>query len=234
MITCLIADDEPLAVQLLEDYIRQVDFLQLTYKCHTAMEALGYLKHQPVDLLFLDINMPKLTGMELVSLLPPGQKIIFTTAYSAYAVQSYEKNALDYLLKPITFERFMKAVSKAEKWMEATAGEKNNNLSNKMPVFIKSGKSIININLDNVIFVEGLKDYVAFHASNEKTVMYKRMKELEELLPGTFVRIHHSYFINTIHISKIEENQVYASGHCLPISEKYRAGFLQRIKAGLL
>jgi two-component SAPR family response regulator len=115
MITCLIIDDEPLAVQLLEDYIAQTEGLQLSHKCYNAMEALTFLKNNEVDIIFLDINMPKLTGIELSSILPETQKIIFTTAYSEYAVESYEKNAIDYLLKPITYERFIIAIKKVEK-----------------------------------------------------------------------------------------------------------------------
>jgi two-component system, LytTR family, response regulator len=230
MMTCLIADDEPLAVKLLEDYIRQCSNLQLIHKCYSAMDAHKFLKQQAVDLLFLDINMPKLTGMELTSLLNPAQKIIFTTAYSEYAVQSYEKNAVDYLLKPISFERFMKAVDKAEKLMNlpVSADTKTTNS------FIKSGKAIVNINFDKVIFIEGLKDYVAFHTVDEKIVVYKRMKELEETLPANFVRVHNSYFINMSHISKVEDNQVYAGVNQIPVSDKYRDVFLQRIKGGLL
>jgi two-component system, LytTR family, response regulator len=230
-ISCLIADDEPLAVQLLEDYIRHADGLQLVHTCYNAVEAHVFLKQQPVDLLFLDINMPKLTGMELTSLLSPAQKIIFTTAYSEYAVESYEKNAVDYLLKPISFERFMKAVVKAEKLLaEPVADTPVSSTSN----FVKSGKAIININFEKVIFIEGMKDYVAFHTTEEKIVVYKRMKELEETLPANFIRIHHSYFINTQHISRVEDNQVFTASHQIPISEKYRESFLRRIKTGLL
>ena len=230
MITCLIADDEPLAVQLLEDYIQQVGNLHLLHKCYNAIDAHRFLKQQAIDLLFLDINMPRLTGMELASLLSPGQKIIFTTAYSEYAVQSYEKNALDYLLKPISFERFMKAVAKAENHFAEPIPE----IPSVPQTFIKSGKAIVNIDFDKVIFIEGLKDYVAFHTSDEKIVVYKRMKELEETLPAKFIRIHNSYFVNAKHISRVEDNQVFATDRQLPIGEKYRESFLQRIKAGLL
>jgi two-component system LytT family response regulator len=228
MMTCLIADDEPLAVKLLEDYIRQCGSLQLVHKCYSAMDAHKFLKQQSVDLLFLDINMPKLTGMELTSLLNPLQKIIFTTAYSEYAVQSYEKNAVDYLLKPISFERFMKAVDKAEKLVGLPAAD-----SKTLNSFIKSGKAIVNINFDKVIFIEGLKDYVAFHTADEKIVVYKRMKELEETLPANFIRVHNSYFVNMSHISKVEDNQVYAGVHQIPVSDKYRDIFLERVKKGL-
>jgi two-component system, LytTR family, response regulator len=236
MISCLIADDEPLAVQLLEDYIRQTDFLQLSHKCYNAMEALRFLKTNAVDLLFLDINMPKLTGMELASLLSPHQKIIFTTAYSEYAVQSYEKNAVDYLLKPVTFERFMKAAVKAEKLFAVEKSETGNTISSAdtASVFIKSGKAIIKVAFDKIIFIEGLKDYVTFYTVDEKVVVYKRMKELEETLPANFIRIHNSYIINSHHINKVEDNHVFAGTERIPVSEKYRECFLQKITNRLL
>jgi two-component system, LytTR family, response regulator len=235
-ITCLIADDEPLAVQLLEDYIQQAGELTLVHKCYNAIDAHAFLKQQPVDLLFLDINMPKLTGMELTSLLPPTQKIIFTTAYSEYAVQSYEKNAVDYLLKPISFERFMQAVAKTEKLFTGGKPEKENTIasSDTASVFIKSGKAIIKMSFHKIIFIEGLKDYVTFYTVDEKVVVYKRMKELEETLPANFIRIHNSYIINSNHIHKVEDNHVFAGMERIPVSEKYRECFLQKITSRLL
>lgn len=235
MMTCLIVDDEPLAVQLLEDYIRQTDFLYLVHKCHTAMDALGFLKKNEADLLFLDINMPKLTGMELTSLLPADQKIIFTTAYSEYAVQSYEKNAVDYLLKPITFERFMKAAVKAEKLITGGKGQENNVVTSAaQSVFIKSGKAMIKVAYDSILFIEGLKDYVTFHTTTEKLVAYKRMKELEETMPAHFIRIHNSYIVNTQHITRMEENHVFTGEERIPVSEKYRDLFMEKINRRLL
>jgi two-component system, LytTR family, response regulator len=222
-IQCMIVDDEPLAVQLLQDYIRQTDSLQLAHACYNALEALQYLKQHAVDVIFLDINMPKLTGMELTDLLPAAQKVIFTTAYAEYAVASYEKNAVDYLLKPITYERFLRAIEKITAPASSTPQR-----------FIKSGKSIVPIQLEQVLYIEGLKDYVAFHTITEKTIVYKRMKELELQLPPQFIRIHHSYFINKTHITKIESQQVFAGDICLPVSEKYRESFFEKIKTGLL
>lgn len=235
MITCMIVDDEPLAVQLLEDYIAQSGSLRLAFKCYHAMDALRFLKQQPVDLIFMDINMPKLTGMELASLLSPEQKIIFTTAYSEYAVQSYEKNAIDYLLKPITFDRFLKAVSKVEKLVDTKADEKE--LSKDMEgkaVFVKSGKSIVKISIDDILFVEGLKDYVCIHTQSEKLVAYKRMKDLEETLPTHFMRIHNSYIVNLDRVSRFEENHLFLGQERIPISDKYRDQFLRQINRRLL
>jgi two-component system, LytTR family, response regulator len=235
MITCLIVDDEPLAVQLLEDYIGQADFLSLAHKCYNAMDALKFLKGQEVDLIFMDINMPKLTGMELSSLLPPGKKIIFTTAYSEYAVQSYEKNAVDYLLKPITFERFMKAVVKAEKLIagERPASTVATSVDNSS-FFIKSGKSLVKLAFEKIFFIEGMKDYVTFHTSGEKLIAYKRMKELEETLPANFLRIHNSYIVNVQYVNRFEDNHVFINNERIPVSEKYRDAFFEKINSRLL
>lgn len=223
-IRCLIVDDEPLAVNLLEQYVLQVPFLTLSGKCYNAMEALAFLHKENVDLLLLDINMPKLSGLEMAGAIS-SQLIIFTTAYSQHAVESYEKNAVDYLLKPITFNRFVKAVNKAH----------NLHRKSSEPVFyLKSGKSIIKINMDDVLFIEGLKDYVTIYTAGNKHVVYKRMKELEDSLPVNFSRVHNSFIVNRDHIEKLEQQQVYITGHTIPISDKYREGFLKEVNFRLL
>ena len=232
-IRCLIVDDEPLAVNLLEGYIAQVPFLSLSGKCYNAMEALAFLHRQEVDLVFLDINMPKLSGLEMAGSLG-SQIIIFTTAYSQHAVESYEKDAVDYLLKPITFDRFVRAVNKAYSLFRRSS-ETNAPAQKPEPVFyIKSGKSMVKINLDEVLFIEGLKDYVSFHLPQQKHVVYKRMKELEDSLPTNFSRIHNSFIVNRDHIDKIEQNQVYIQGQGIPVSDKYRDIFLKEVSGRLL
>jgi two-component system, LytTR family, response regulator len=233
MITCLIVDDEPLAVQLLENYIQQTGNLSLVQSCHNGMDALQFLKKQKVDLVFLDINMPKLTGMELASLLPVDQKIIFTTAYSEYAVQSYEKNAIDYLLKPISFERFMKAILKVENGMIPSKTNTQEEATDTF-AFFKSGKTIQKISLEKILFIEGLKDYVTIQTIDETLVVYKRMKDLEESLPHHFMRVHNSYIINKNQILKFEDNQIWIGQKQIPVSEKYREQFLNSLKNQLL
>lgn len=229
-INCLVIDDEPFAVNLLEEYIGQVPYLHLQHKCYNALEALSYLKTARPDLIFLDINMPHLSGMQLVSLLPPDQPFIFTTAYSEFAVDSYEKNAVDYLLKPITFERFLLAINKAVKLKASTPGAG----TGEQKLFLKTGKAIVQLEYDDVLLVEGLKDYVVFHTREGKHVVYKRMKDLEESLPAQFSRVHLSYIINRHHIRRIEDNHVHIGAERVPISEKYRESFLVRITKGLL
>jgi two-component system, LytTR family, response regulator len=229
-IRCLIVDDEPLAVNLLEQYIAQVPFLSLGGKCYNAMEALAFLHQHPVDLVFLDINMPRLSGLEMAGSLSE-QMVIFTTAYSQHAVESYEKNAVDYLLKPITFDRFVRAVNKAYNLFRKENSETLVAAQKAEPVFyIKSGKTIIKINMDTVLFIEGLKDYVTIHTSDNKHVVYKRMKELEDALPVNFSRVHNSFIVNRNHINKIEQNQVFINGQSIPISDKYRETFLKEVR----
>jgi two-component system, LytTR family, response regulator len=234
MMHCLIIDDEPLAVELLEDYIAQTDNLRMCHKCYNVMEALQFLKTNTVDMIFLDINMPKLTGMELSNLLPASQKIIFTTAYSEYAVESYEKNAVDYLLKPITYERFLLAINKAEKLFNSNKTTNTITANDNDYVFVKVGKAIVKTAFTHIRFIEALKDYVSFNTATEKLVAYKRMKDLEETLPINFLRIHNSYIINCNHIEKVEDNHVHIGDNRLPISEKYRDIFLERINKQIL
>lgn len=230
-ISCVVVDDEPFAGNLMEEYISQVAYLELKKKCLTAVEALAYLQDHRVDLIFLDINLPKLSGMQLAQILSPHQKVIFTTAYSSYAVESYAVNALDYLLKPITFERFVRSVEKAATYFNTSAIQSPEGKGN---FFIKSGKAMIKISPSDIYYIEGLKDYVIFRLEKEKHVVYKKMKELEDILEPGFKRIHHSFIVNTEHIKKIEDNHVFVLDQRLSISEKYRESFLTFIKDQLM
>ena len=232
-IHCLIIDDEPFAVNLLEEYISQVPYLHLLHKCYNALEALDFLKQSRPDLIFLDINMPHLSGMQLATLLPSDQPFIFTTAYAEFAVDSYEKNAIDYLLKPITFERFLMAVNKVSKLSTTPGGHPVAPIP-AQKLFLKTGKAIVQLDYDDVLLIEGLKDYVVFHTKEAKHVVYKRMKDLEETLPANFSRVHLSYIINRHHIRRIEDNHVFIGAERIPVSEKYREVFLSRINKGLL
>ena len=235
-ISCLIVDDEPLAVQLLQQYIEGMPYLRLNGVCYTAMEALSIMHHQKIDLLFLDINMPKLSGTELARIVGPQQKIIFTTAYSEYAVESYEVNAVDYLLKPITFDRFIKSVNKVIEFYKVDEEEQSIVVSPRQDkhFFIKTGKAFVQVHFKMVLYIEGTKDYVTFHTTEGKHMVYKRMKDLELLLPADFLRVHNSYIINRQHIKKIEEHHVQIDNELLPVSEKYREPFYAAIQKNIL
>ena len=229
-IRCMIIDDEPLAVNLLVEYIGQVPSLSLDQKCYNALEALEYLKTKKADLIFLDINMPQVSGMQLATLFPAGQLFIFTTAYAEFAVESYEKNAVDYLLKPITFDRFLRAVNKAVSMIQSAPviGTQDQKL------FLKTGRTIVQLEYGDVWWIEGLKDYMVFHTAKGKHIVYKRMKELEESLPAQFSRVHNSYIINRDHLLKIEDNQVCIGDQRIPVSEKYREAFFAKVNYRLL
>lgn len=232
-IQCMLIDDEPYAVNLLEEYILQVPYLQLQHKCYHALEALEILKSDRPDLIFLDINMPHLSGMQLASLLPPKQLFIFTTAYSEFAAESYEKNALDYLVKPITFDRFLKSVMKASNLLSVPSEPVQPAIA-PQKLFLKTGRAIVQLEYQDVLLIEGLKDYVVFHTNSGKHIVYKRMKELEETLPANFSRIHLSYIVNRDHIKRIEDNHIYINQERIPVGEKYREQFLGRINKDLL
>ncbi|HVU55944.1 MAG TPA: response regulator transcription factor [Puia sp.] len=220
---CLIIDDEPNAGQLLQDYIGKVPYLTLKGACFDALEALEFLSHTQTDIIFLDINMPDLSGIELVNILPREQKVIFTTAYSEYAIQSYEYNAVDYLLKPITFKRFMMAIGKA-----ATATPTP--VPPEEYLFVRTDKKMIRVDLRDILYFEALKEYVCIHTKTQKIITYKRMKELLDKLPAHFTRIHNSYIVNGDHITRVEGNYVLVDDKNLPIGISYRDPFTEFIQ----
>jgi len=235
-IRCVIIDDEPLAAELLKQYAESIPYLQLEAVFHSAVEAIPFLSQQKPELVFLDINLPKLSGLELAGTLLGKQKVIFTTAYSEHAAKSYELNAVDYLVKPVTFDRFVRAVNKAVDL--STVSEEAQSIvalpQSEAPVFIKSGRTIIQLYYSQIIFIEGLKDYVQFATTEGRYTVYKRMKDLESMLPQQFVRVHNSFIVHTRHIRKVEDNQVYAGGEIIPVGEKYRTHFYELIGRQLL
>ena len=267
---CLIVDDEPNAVKLLEMFILQNTSWDQPAKCYDAREALTYLKTHPVDLIFLDINMPHLTGMEMATLLPPSVRIVFTTAYSEYAADSYGYPTIDYLLKPITLKRFYAALQKIEAHYSradqtgAAAGLTGtaspappltaNVLSSlvtptspatpdfplaerqaPLPAseeyfFIKSGRAFQKILLKEILYFEGEKEYVRVVTPAHKLLVYRRLKDIEEQLSASFARVHNSYIINIALVESIRDNHIFIGGKQIPISEKFREAFMNRIK----
>lgn len=236
-ITCLIVDDEPNAVQLLVDHVRKVPFLELKGTCFDAFEVLEFLKKDSVQLIFMDINMPQLTGMDLAAMLPRDQHIIFSTAYAEHALEGYEYNAIDYLLKPVTFKRFMQAVTKAQSVLSqpaTTTPVAQEPVATAKYIFVKSGKQLIKVEYDKILYLEALKEYVNIMTADSKMMIYKRMKELEEQLPANFIRIHNSHIVNIDHVQHIADNQVVIGKARLAVSASYREAFLRRINQRLL
>jgi two-component system, LytTR family, response regulator len=232
-ITCLIVEDEPNAMKILENYIAQLPSLVLAGSCKDGEEALKFIADNAVDLIFLDINLPDISGLELSAQLGV-QNIVITTAYSDYAVESYSFSAIDYLLKPISFNRFCQTIVKAKAVLERQLGTQLNKASGIDPVFVKDGKKLISIACASILFIESANEYASIVTATGKHLLYKRMKDLENTLPQNFIRVHHSFIVNINAISKIEDNQIFVGARKIPISNKYRQSFKTAIEKRLL
>jgi DNA-binding LytR/AlgR family response regulator len=232
---CLIVDDEPNAVSLLEMFIRQNTSWELAGKCYDAPEALNFLKNHTVDLIFLDINMPHLTGMEMAALLPPSASIVFTTAYSEYAADSYSFPTIDYLLKPITLKRFYAAMQKIEAHF-ARPETQNTEPTPAAPLaegeyfFIKSGRMLHKVLLNDILYFEGEKEYARLVTPTQRLLIYRRLKDIDEQLSASFARVHNSYIVNIARLDSIRDNHVFIGNKQIPISEKFREAFMNKIK----
>ncbi len=235
-LTCLIVEDEPLARNLLVDYVKKVPSLHLVDACSNAMDALEVLRKQPVDILFLDIQMPEITGITFLKILQKKPLVIFTTAYSQYALEGYELDVVDYLLKPITLERFLRAVDKAVQRIQVpyvtTVPEAMQAGPDKPDfVFVKDGTRMVKITLDDILYVEGMKDYVTIHTREKKITTLQRMKVLEEQLPvDKFIRVHHSFIIALSAIDSVHKNDVQIGQALIPISDSYKKAFRELIE----
>jgi DNA-binding LytR/AlgR family response regulator len=234
MIKVIIVDDEPLAQDVLETYVEKFPELSLVKKCNNALEANEVLKSQEIDLMFLDIQMPQLTGIDFLKTLTRPPLVIFTTAYPNYALEGFELNALDYLVKPISLERFIKAVNKAVEHIKlqrheptGTIGTTANEGVDPDYIFVKADKKLIKVNYHDIIYIEGLKDYVIIRMETQRVITLQTMKSLEDKLPPTrFKRIHRSYIINIDKINAIVGNMVEVmeknQPKHLPIGKNYR------------
>jgi DNA-binding LytR/AlgR family response regulator len=234
-ITCLIVDDEPLARNLLKEYVSKVSYLELKGMCSNALEAMEFLRQQPVDLLFLDIQMPDVTGISFLRALQKKPMVIFTTAYSEYALESYELDVVDYLLKPITLERFLRAVEKASQRIVngqiSPPPEKTSPIEPPSFIFVKDGTKLVKVNWGDILYIEGLKDYVTIHTRDQKIVTLQRLKVLETQLPADkFIRIHNSYIVALNAIDVIYKNEVQVGKALLPISDSYKKAFREFVE----
>ena len=226
-LSCAIIDDEPLAVELMESYVRKTPFLELQGSFGSVVAAFGMLRDRPVDLLFCDIQMPRLNGVEFSRMLPADTRVIFTTAFSRYAVEGFRVNAVDYLLKPISYADFLAAAQKALEWFELKrrAGAPADDLRS---IFVKTEYRLRQIELERILYIEGLKDYVKIHVEDEPHPVLSLMslKSLEEQLPADrFIRVHRSYIVQPAKIRTIERNSIVFGRERIPISENYRQAF---------
>lgn len=224
-INCLIVDDEPLALSLIEGYVQKTPFLKLVGKCTNAFEALEKIGSEKIDLLFLDIQMPGLTGMELSRSLTNGPKVIFTTAFEEYALEGFKVDAIDYLLKPFNYEEFLKSANKAREWLSATSGSKE---TDQDALFVKSEYKLVKIDLQRVLYIEGLKDYAKIYLRDQTRPVMTLMslKSLEEQLPAhQFMRIHRSFIVRLDKIDLIERNKVVIGQTGITIADAYKEAF---------
>ena len=230
-LTCIIVDDEPLAVKLLESFAQKTPQLRLEASFTDSVEALAWLREHPVNLAFMDIQMPDMNGMELSHMLPERTKVIFTTAFKEYAFESYEVSAIDFLLKPIRYNKFIAAVEKAEQWFS----HQKETPSTPKTMFIRVDGELRQINFDNILFVEGMKDYVRFHVEGERLPLttHMTMKAVEDALPAEdFMRINRSYIVRLDKIRTVDRNLcVYIGDEVIRVTDAYRETFERYVQS---
>lgn len=242
ILKCIAVDDEPLALDIIEDYISKVPFLELVKRTENAIEALQLVQEGGIDLVFLDIQMPDLTGIQFLKIASGRANYILTTAYSQYALESYDLNVSDYLLKPIAFDRFYKAVEKVRNQMQkeeiaAPVVVEPVQTAPSLPaapaqdfIFVKTEHKIQKIQLDDILYIEGLKDYISIFTKSERVITLQNMKKMEETLPkGEFIRVHKSYIISLDKVESIERSRISITGKIIPIGDTYRDEFFKLI-----
>jgi DNA-binding LytR/AlgR family response regulator len=237
-ISCIVVDDEPMALQLIEGYVLKTPFLDLKKKCDSAIDALTFIENEPVDLIFLDIQMPDLTGIGLSKLIPKSTRVIFTTAFSEYALEGYKVEALDYLLKPFDYAEFLTASNKAREWFTLVNGKtQETTLKEKEFLFVKSDYKQLKIHLDDVLYFEGLKDYIKIWLKDQPRPVLTLMslKSLQEVLPtDKFMRIHRSFIVALEAVDVIERSQIIIGEQRITVSENYKPEFLAYISKNSL
>lgn len=235
MIRCLVVDDEPLALDILTDYIAKVPFLELVKATTSAFEALSLVQQDLIDLVFLDVQMPELTGIQFLKIINGKCNVILTTAYSQYALDGYELDVSDYLLKPIAFDRFYKAVLKVQNQQSqispAVTIERPAAALAPDFIFVKTEHRIQKIYINDILYIEGLKDYVSIFTPVERIITLQHMKKLEEVLPNQrFARVHKSFIVSIDKIESIERGRIQIGDKIIPIGDTYRDNFFKKIE----
>lgn len=230
--TCIVVDDEPLARQGMEMNIANISFLQMLGSFSNALAASDFIRKENVDLMFLDINMPELNGLDFLKSLRDAPLVIFTTAYPQYALESYELDAIDYLVKPIRIERFLKAVNKAENHLRLLQQEANNNQVEKIEdefVFIKADRKYFKIYFKDILYIEGLKDYVVIYTADSKIITSMNVKTIAAQLPASlFARVSKSYIVNVFHISSFDNELIYIQNNEIPLGQGFKDDFFKQ------
>lgn len=223
--SCIIVDDEPLARQLIAEHVEELSELDLKGQFKSAIEARSFLDNNTIDIIFLDINMPKLTGMDFLRNINSDGLVVFTTAYPEFAVEAFEYNAFDYLVKPISFDRFLKSIDKIKNQFSSSESHDAHSIT------IKENKRLYKIKMDTILYLEAYGDYVKVHTSDKMYTVKDRLSNYENLLNADFMRIHRSYIINLSKIDFVEGNQVSIFGNKIPVSSGYKDEFLSRYKS---
>ena len=242
VLTCVIVDDEPLAVKLLESYVGKTDGLELVASFTDSVEAISMIKSHPVDLLFLDIQMPDMNGMELAHMIPAETRVVFTTAFKEYAFESYEVSALDFLLKPIRYNKFLAAVDKARQWFAISSLSPEHrllsiesNTSTPETIFLRVDGEYRQISLSQILYVSGMKDYVMFYLEGERRplITHLTMKSVEEMLPSSqFMRVHRSFIVALSKIRSVDRNDcIYIGDEVIRVTDAYREPFQQYLQS---
>jgi len=232
MIKCLAIDDEPLALQLLADNISRIPFLQLVASCDDAFAANKIMQEQAIDLIFIDIQMPGITGLQFIQSLVKKPMVIIVTAYKQYALDGFALDVVDYLMKPVSLDRFMKACNKAKDLFGLMQAAGQNNQARQDYMFVNVGYSLMKINFSEITYIEGLKDYIQIHLDTNPraAVVRMSMKSMEEQLPQNFERIHKSFVINTDKVTSIRKNAVFIGEKEIPVSESYKHAIEKLLK----
>ncbi|GAB3539035.1 LytTR family DNA-binding domain-containing protein [Pontibacter brevis] len=238
-VRCIAVDDEPLALDILESYIKKLPFLQLVRTCSSATEAMQVLQEEKVDLMFLDIEMPELTGIQFLNILKNQPLIIFTTAYPDYALEGFNQDAVDYLLKPIPFDRFLKAVTKAQERLQrngkaaevAHAAPATHAAQEHDFMFVKADYKTIRVDFIDILWIEGLKDYIIIQTKDQKIITLLSMNKMMEKLPDSrFLRVHRSFIVSLQKIDSIEKSRIRIGSKEIPIGEVYKEQFLKWVE----
>ncbi len=220
-------DDEPLALGLMASYVKKTPFLELVGSYSSAIQAMNELPNHPADLLFLDIQMPELNGLDFSRMVPAQTRIVFTTAFDQYAIDGYRVNALDYLLKPISYPNFLQAAQKAQEWFKLVE-QKQQETDEPVSIFVKSEYKQVQVMLDDILYIEGLKDYVKIYEEGQDKPLLSlmSMKSMEELLPSSrFLRVHRSYIVQKSKIRVVEHNRIVFGKTYIPVGDSYKEEF---------
>jgi two-component system LytT family response regulator len=235
LIRCIIVDDKPLAVDILNDYVSKVPYLTLSFSTTNPLLAINEIMENGADLIFLDIQMPQLNGVQFMKIVQGKCKVILTTAYPEYALDGFEHDAIDYLLKPISFERFYRSVQKVQHYFNSTvlkSDQQNIQLASKELefIFVKTEYKLLKININEILYIEGLQNYISIYTTTEKILSLQNIKKIEEQLPKSqFIRVHKSYLVAINKIKSIERSRIYIENNSIPLGDFYRETFYKMI-----